>query len=139
VYWDDLKRLIRRNAHPHSIVKFYPPNKLYPHNMTICDMNLPRRRGLFSMGWTEHDWVQQSAVCVCYYENNEIPLRGWIGEFDNTGKITKDMARGALAVLDMLIESDVLVMTEEVRNFLREHDGLYRRRDERSSTHRNLN
>lgn len=87
------------------------------------------------MGWTEDDWVRQSAVCVAHYDNGEIPMRGSQGYIDATG-IARDRYRGVLSLIDDLLADKVLVMTEELRNFLRENDGLYREHSYRPESRR---
>ena len=127
MYWDDFKAFLQRNATPNAILKFYPPSKTVTDKITICDFNSPRRSGFINYaGKFEEEWFAQTQVGVGSWFNGEIPIYNWAGEPEHEQVIKRTPCRGALAVVEMLVDAGTLDLTDEIWSFIKEHKGVNR-------------
>lgn len=122
--WFNLLPILQRHTAPTSTLRYYPPRRVGPQEMmTICDFDLPRRKGfIYTANEREDDWFAQSQVLNCCWDNGEIPLYGWKGgtTFEDNplgGKrevLRQAPARGARQVVQMLLNEGCLVPGEEL-------------------------
>lgn len=106
LYWDDFAAFLRRNVAYNAQMKIYPPSKLQPKMVTLCDLSLPRRQGLIDTGNYHTDVLRDSQVVNLAWYNGMCPYKNW------------DKRRGIRSGLDILLAEGTLIKTDEVKDLM---------------------
>ena len=114
LHWSEFIPFLQRNRTSTPRLRFYGPTKDQPDKMTICDFDLPRRKGKeVAFAWEEKDWFLNSQVVVGGWDEGYIPFRGWA---------EPRPIRGAIAVAKIMLEEGSLRRSDEVQEWLRKYD-----------------
>lgn len=122
--WSEFYRLLRRNAAPNSLIQLYRESRSKEPKIAIFDRSLPRRHPerTAQTGYTEDDHWRDSHICEAAWFNGEIPMQGSEGKFNKyTSEVIEAPYRGALAVLEILLNNGCLRRTDEIRDIFRSY------------------
>jgi len=122
--WDDLRGLIRRNQTSNADIRYYRDRTKNPFNIAIFDRKLTRRKPEIgvSTGWEHEDNWRDSHICEAAFFGGEIPMEGSTGSYDNqNNKFIEKPYRGALAVLEIMLNEGCLRRTDELRELFGRH------------------
>lgn len=115
MYWDDLRALIRRNQAPNAFITYYYDPRINPRQIGIFDRNILHRRPNYGAdtGYAKDDHWRDSHVCEAAWHGGEIPME--------SNKSIGNLYRGALGVLERLINEGCIERSDELRLLFHRH------------------
>lgn len=101
--------------------RVFGPSKLIPDMVTIMDYQRPRKNFLINTGHIHEDWERDSIVVNAGWLGGEVPIIGWDGTMKESFGVEvfdKRPCRGARQTIEIMLAEKVLLMTEEIKEFI---------------------